>query len=463
MTEFSAFDTGIIIVMVVGYILFTSWLTLRLRSRTADQFMTASRALPPAIIAILLMSEFIGAKSTVGTAQEAFTSGFAAAWSVIGASIGFLLYGLFFVRKLYNSGEYTISAAIAQIYGRSTMLTVSLIMIYALLLVNVGNYISGAAAIATVLKINMPLAMCIIAVVSTFYYVLGGLKGVAYVTILHSALKVTGVALILGIALYSTGGIRPMVDGLPPEYFTWSGTIGGPTIVAWTVGTIGAIFSTQFIMQAVSGAHNADEARRSTFYAAALCFPLGIALGLIGVASKFLHPSLDSLYALPVFLQGMNPLLAGFVTTSLVASVFVSVSTVALAIASLIMRDFYVPRFRPSPEQELKVTRLISLAIAFVPLVFVFFVPAILKLSFFTRALRLSISIVAVVGFYLPMFRSGRGATLGLLAAAVFTSIWYVLGNPFGIDNMYIAAVTPLAVMAIERAFSWPKKAALIH
>jgi SSS family solute:Na+ symporter len=143
--------------------------------------------------------------------------------------------------------------------------------------------------------------------------------------------------------------------------------------------------------------------------------------------------------------------------------VFVSVSTVALAIASLIMRDFYVPRFRPSPEQELKVTRLISLAIAFVPLVFVFFVPAILKLSFFTRALRLSISIVAVVGFYLPMFRSGRGATLGLLAAAVFTSIWYVLGNPFGIDNMYIAAVTPLAVMAIERAFSWPKKAALIH
>ena len=108
-------------------------------------------------------------------------------------------------------------------------------------------------------------------------------------------------------------------------------------------------------------------------------------------------------------------------------------------------------------------TRLMSLAIAFVPLIFVFFVPAILKLSFFTRALRLSISIVAVVGFYLPLFSSGRGATLGLLAAAVFTSIWYVLGNPFGIDNMYIAAVTPLVVMAIERAFSSPKKAAVAH
>jgi SSS family solute:Na+ symporter len=284
---------------------------------------------------------------------------------------------------------------------------------------------------------------------------------VAYVTVLHSGLKLIGVFLILGVALYATGGIAPMVNSLPPDYSTWDGAIGAPTIVAWTIGTIGAIFSTQFIMQAISSSHNADDARRSTFYSAALCFPLGIALALIGVASKFLHPSMNSLYALPVFLQGMNPFLAGLVTTALVASVFVSVSTVALAIVSLIMRDFYVPHYRPAPAAELRATRLIALAVAFAPLVFVFFVPEILRLSFFTRALRLSISIVAVIGFYLPMFHSGRGATLGLLAAAVLTSIWYVLGNPYGIDNMYIAAVTPVAVMAAERTLPWRKSAVL--
>ena len=252
-----------------------------------------------------------------------------------------------------------------------------------------------------------------------------------------------------------------MVQALPPHYFTWDGSIGASTIVAWTIGTTGAIFSTQFIMQAISSSTDANQARRSTFYAAILCFPLGIALGLIGVAAKFLHPTLNSLYALPVFLQGMNPLLAGLVTTSLVASVFVSVSTVALAIASLVMRDFYVPRFRPAPDAELRATRWISIGIALAPLVFVFFVPEILRLSFFTRALRLSIGIVAVVGFYSPLFRSGRGATLGLLAAAVFTSVWYLLGNPYGIDNMYVAAITPLVVMAIERAFAWPTKSAV--
>ena len=461
MAEFNTTDTAIILAMVAAYILFTTWLTYKLRSKTNAQFMTASRALPAAVVGILMMSEFVGAKSTVGTAQEAYISGFAASWSVIGASIGFLLFGLFFVRRLYGSGEYTISAAIAQKYGRSTMLTVSLIMIYALLLVNVGNYISGAAAIATVMKVSLPQAMVLIAIVSTFYYVFGGMKGVAYVTVLHSAIKVVGLALILGVALYATGGIAPMVQALPPQYFTWDGGIGGTTIIAWTVGTIGAIFSTQFIMQAISSCTDANQARRASLYAAGLCLPLGIALGLIGVAAKVLHPEIKSLFALPVFLQGMNPLLAGLVTAGLVASVFVSVCTVALAIVSLVMRDFLIPWLKPQQSAELRMTRIVALVIAFVPLIFVFFVPEILKLSFFTRALRLSISIVAVIGFYLPMFRSSLGATLGLLASAVATSFWYVLGNPYGIDNMYIAMVTPVLVMAAERLVNAPKTPAI--
>ncbi|MFX8972776.1 hypothetical protein ABTN24_19930, partial [Acinetobacter baumannii] len=83
---------------------------------------------------------------------------------------------------------------------------VSLIMIYALFLVNVGNYISGAAALATVMKVDIPTAMFVIGIVSTFYFTYGGLKGVAYVTLLHSAVKLVGIAIIVGIALYMTGG-----------------------------------------------------------------------------------------------------------------------------------------------------------------------------------------------------------------------------------------------------------------
>ncbi|YCH31330.1 sodium:solute symporter family protein [Erwinia sp. D4-22] len=450
MKEFTTVDTLIIIGIVVAYILFTTWMTWRLRSKSSGDFMEGSRAMPAFIVGVMLMSEYIGAKSTIGTAQAAFENGFAASWSVIGAAIGFPLFGLLLVKRIYNTGKITISGAIAEKYGTSTKNIISIIMIYALLLVNVGNYVSGAAAISTVLKVNLPVAAFITAIVSTFYFAFGGMKGMAWVTLLHSGIKYFGILVILGVALHMSGGISPMVQQMPDFYWTWDGHIGASTIFAWLIGTIGSIFCTQFVIQAISSTKDAASAKRATWIAFLFCLPIAIAIAIIGVAAKFLHPNIDSLYAMPVFLQDMNPWLAGIVTTSLVASIFVSVSTVALAIASLIVKDFYVPMRNPTPEREFKMTRWLSLAIGFLPLVFVLFVPEVLKLSFFTRAIRLSISVVAMMAFYLPFFKSARGANAGLIGACVVTSVWYLLGDPFGINNMYIALITPAVIMVLD-------------
>ncbi|HZR72052.1 sodium:solute symporter family protein [Bradyrhizobium sp.] len=453
MQSFGYFDTGVIVVAIVLYIAFTSWLTVRLRSKTSAEFMVGARSVPAIVVGILLMSEFIGAKSTIGVAQAAFEQGMAAAWAVLSAAIAFPLFGFFLAKKLYNSGEYTISGMIAQRFGRSTELVVSLIMIYALLMVNLGNYVSGAASLATILKVDLTTAAFIIAGVSTFYFALGGFKSVAYVSMIHCAVKYVGVFIVLGVALYLTKGVAPVAAKLPPFYFTWDGHIGLTTVVAFFIGNIGAVFSTQYIIQAVASTRNPAAARNSTYIAAALSIPISIALGLIGVSAKYLYPDMNSLFALPVFIQSMNVGWAAFVSISLVASIFVGVSTVALAISSLVMKDFYVPYFKPTTEQEFRAARVMSIFIGFIPLIFVFFAPGLLHLSFFTRALRLSISIVAVIGFYLPFFSSNRGATLGLLTAALTTTAWYLAGDPLGIDNMYVALMTPPIVIFIEKLF----------
>jgi SSS family solute:Na+ symporter len=149
----------------------------------------------------------------------------------------------------------------------------------------------------------------------------------------------------------------------------------------------------------------------------------------------------------------MSPVLAAIVAISLAASVFVGVSSVCLAISSLIVKDFYTPMRHPTPDQEFRMSRWLSVPIGFVPLAFVFFFPEVLQLSFFTRAIRLSIAVVAVLGFYLPLFSSSRGATWGLMSAVLATTAWYVMGDPYGIDNIYIALATPPVVMALDRLF----------
>ena len=82
----------------------------------------------------------------------------------------------------------------------------------------------------------------------------------------------------------------------------------------------GAIFATQFIIQAITSSKS-ERSEKSTLYAALLCLPLAIAIGIIGVAARYLYPDIDPIYAFPVFLQHMNPILSAIVATSLVASI----------------------------------------------------------------------------------------------------------------------------------------------
>lgn len=449
-----AFRQTVIVASVVAYIVLTSLLAFVLRSRTSAQFMVGGRSLPAVVIAVLLMSEFIGAKSTVGTAQEAFEKGMAAGWSVLAASIGFLLLALFFARQIYNSQQHTISGIVEQRFGNGTRIVVSLVMIYALLLVNVGNYISGAAALSQALGINLTLATFTVAAFSAIYYVFGGLKSIAYVTVLHSVLKLIGVGVLVAVAASLTGGLAPMRAALPAYYFSVTGVVGANTIFAWIIGTLGAIFSTQYIIQAIASNRSAPAARSSAFLASLLCLPLGFSLAFIGVAARYLYPGQESLFALPVFIAKMPVGWAALVTLSLVASALVSVSTVAVAITALVMRDFYVPWRKPTGEAELRATRYVSLAVGLVPLLCVFFTPKILELSFFTRALRLSIAMIALAGVYLPWLGSGRSTVTALIASGIVTTAWYLAGNPFGIDNMYIAALTPAFTLGISHLAS---------
>ncbi len=250
---------------------------------------------------------------------------------MLGAAIGFPLFGLILVKRIYNTGKITISGAIAEKYGNSTKNIISLIMIYALLLVNVGNYVSGAAAISTVLKVNLPVAAFITAIVSTFYFAFGGMKGVASGHHVTQRVEIRRSADHSGFCpvqnrrlLADDGEDAGLLLDMGWQHWCWH------DLRPRLIGTIGSIFAPSLSFRPLAQPKTFGQRNAPPWIAFFFCLPIAFAIAIIGVAAKYLHPEINSLYALPVFLQDMNPWLAGLVTTSLVASIFVSVSTVAL-------------------------------------------------------------------------------------------------------------------------------------
>jgi SSS family solute:Na+ symporter len=93
------------------------------------------------------------------------------------------------------------------------------------------------------------------------------------------------------------------------------------------------------------------------------------------------------------------------------------------------------------------VARITSIFIGLLPLPFTLYVPGLLKTIFFARALRTSVAIVAIFMFYLPYIGSTKAPVTGLIGAFIGTTIWFIAGDPWGIDNIYVGVAIPAIVM----------------
>jgi SSS family solute:Na+ symporter len=68
-------------------------------------------------------------------------------------------------------------------------------------------------------------------------------------------------------------------------------------------------------------------------------------------------------------------------------------------------------------------------------------------MTFLAKAIRASLSVLVLMVFYAPWFGTKGGALISILASLVATIAWFLMDNPFGIDNAYVALLIPLVVM----------------
>ena len=449
MSSINATGIAIITIAVIAYIAVTSFISVWLRGKTNEQFMVAARSLPPAVVGAVMMSEVVASSSTVGSAQLAYTAGMAASIGILGCAVALPIVGLV-APRMYRTGEYTISGIISKRFGNAARLAVSAISLYAMFLLVVSSYLGGASALSIVYRVPLVYAALITAAVSTSYYAFGGLKSAAPVFVIHLVAKYACVVVIMLVGLKMAGGYTPIHQALPPFYFTWTGKLGAGPLFGALFGWIGAMIATQHVVQTVCAARSGEEARKSSFYAGLWCIPIGLMSGFIGLEAKYLFPKINSLYALPIFIQHMHPALGAIATVGIAAGVFGGVASACFGMTTLAMKDFVGPLLKISSDRQLKVTRYVAVVVGFAPVPIVLHVQSILKTAFFARSLRVSIALVAVFGLFLPWFSSGIGACLALAASVIGASAWFFAGNPYGIDPTYVAAAIPFIVMLID-------------
>jgi SSS family solute:Na+ symporter len=233
--------------------------------------------------------------------------------------------------------------------------------------------------------------------------------------------------------------------------FSWT-NVGWGQIFAWFIAGMGATFSTQYVIQAINTVETRQKAKAASLYTALLLVPFGIATALIGMCSLALFPDIKSINAFSALIQDMNGVMAGVVAAGLAASLFGTIAAISVATATLLYKDFYI-RFVTKPGDEkrsLNFIRITTIIVGLLPIVLAIYTPNILQMTFLAKAIRASLSVLVLLVFYAPWFGTKTGALYSILSSLVATIAWFMMGNPFGIDNAYVALVVPLIIMGLS-------------
>jgi SSS family solute:Na+ symporter len=445
-------SSWIIIAMVVFYIIALAFVSIRVRKagKTSEGFIRGGKTFPAIIIGMFLASEVIGTSASIGTAQGAFKSGISAAWNIGALGIGFVLFAIFLARKFKNLDELTISGALERAYGGKVRRATSITMIASLLLVATAAYKSGGAMLSELFHIGPEWAVVIVGSLASVYVGIGGMKSVIYTNIVNIVVKIIGIIIVAAFAYQAAGGFDGIRVALPPKMLAWDG-VGWAQIGAWLIAGGGAMFSTQYVVQSITAVGNEAKARRASFYTSIILIPYGFLAALIGVSAAVVHPGIKSINALPSMVIDMNPFLAGVAVTGLTASVFGLISALTIGASTLLLKDFYQPYFNKANNERKSIVfaRAATIVCGMLPVMLALFAANVLEVTFLAKALRASLAVFVVLMFYKPGFGTRQGAVVSIWCSLGTTIAWYLAGNPFGIDNAYVAIATPVLVMSV--------------
>ena len=329
-------------------------LVSRREVKGADDFLVAGRKGSSLFVTGSLLATIVGGSATVGMAGLGFTRGLTGAWWLLVGSIGLVILGLFFAKRVRKFALYTLPELVEKQYGSRVALAASLLIVVAWVGVVAGQIIA-AGNILGVIGIGNPLLwMVFFTVVFVAYTLLGGQYAIMRTDSLQAVIIFVGIFGGLTLLLSNLGGWSGLASSLPAEQFAFpvSSQFGGVELVTLLL-LVGLTYVVGPDMYSrLFCAKDGKTAKVSVFWTALFIIPFAFGITLIGMGASVLFPQISPEQAFPtVIKEVLPPFMGGIVLAALLCAVMSSADTVLLSASTILMVDI-VGWFKPSLSQE---------------------------------------------------------------------------------------------------------------
>ena len=344
----------LIIIIVYFVAMIALGLSTRKQARNAGSFFVAGRSGSTLFITGSLLATIIGASATMGMAGLGFSRGLTGAWLILSGTVGLVVLGFIFARKVREYGFYTLPALVEKQYGRIPAMAGSLLIVVAWMGV-IAAQIIGAGKIMSVLGIGSSNMWILISTaVFIFYTVLGGQRAVLKTDLWQTIIIFLGIFSGLAFVLWKVGGFNGLKNGLPAGYFSFPTSNKFDIIqlinLLLLVGLTYVVGPDMY--SRIFSAKDGQVARKSVFWTAGLLVPMALGITLIGMAAAVLFPNIKADLAFPTVIQSvMPPVLVGLVLAALLSAVMSSAVTCLLSVSTILTTDV-IHKFQPAISEE---------------------------------------------------------------------------------------------------------------
>ena len=333
--------------------------------RSAEDFFVAGRNLPAPLVFATFLAANIGAGSTIGAASLGYSVGLGGWWWNASAGLGSVIFALWAGPKLWTLARthhfLTLGDFLEWRYSQ-TIRAVASILIWVVSLSILAGQLLGASSILQVVA-GLPrwVGAVTAAGVVVAYFVAGGLLSSAWVNLVQLAIKLSGFAIALPLALGTVGGWTGLRSSgeLADRYFDFTGGSGS---TLWLIALLAPAFVVSpGLVQKAYGAVNARAVRIGVGVNAVALLAFAIVPVTLGMIARVHHPHLASAdLALPVLLRTDLPPLVGALTLASVFAAEVSAADAVLFMLSTsLSQDLYRRFLAPGADdaQVVKVAR----------------------------------------------------------------------------------------------------------
>ncbi|MBD1384672.1 sodium/solute symporter [Mucilaginibacter rigui] len=215
-----SFDATVSILYVIVILAIGLWTGLRHRNankkgNVASEYFLAGKSLKWPMIGLALFATNISCVHLVSLAQSGFDTGLLNGTFEWMASFTLILLALFFVPFYIKSGVSTLPDFLEKRYNRASRDWLAFISILSAIIIHISfSLLAGGIVLQTLFGVNMYTSVIIIAVITTIYTVVGGLKAVVVTESIQTVVLLSGAVIMSVVAYNKMGGWDNMVHVL---------------------------------------------------------------------------------------------------------------------------------------------------------------------------------------------------------------------------------------------------------